>query len=29
VETGGGVNLAEPEPDRALKARSRTPAAKR
>lgn len=29
VETGGGVNLAEPELDRALKARSRTPAAKR
>ena len=29
VETGGGVKLAEPELDRALKARSRTPAAKR
>ncbi|OCK57560.1 alpha/beta hydrolase [Bradyrhizobium sp. LMTR 3] len=29
VETGGGVNLAGPELDRALKARSRTPAAKR
>jgi len=29
VETGGGVNLAAPELDRALKARSRTPAAKR
>ena len=29
VETGGGVNLAEPELDRALKARSRTSAAKR
>ncbi|WP_028348408.1 alpha/beta hydrolase family protein [Bradyrhizobium murdochi] len=29
VETGGGVTLAGPELDRALKARSRTPAAKR
>jgi dienelactone hydrolase len=29
VETGGGVNLAGPELDRALKARSRTPAAGR
>jgi dienelactone hydrolase len=29
VEAGGGVNLAAPELDRALKARSRTPAANR
>ncbi|MEH2530732.1 dienelactone hydrolase [Bradyrhizobium sp. AZCC 1588] len=29
VETGGGVTLAGPELDRALRARSRTPAAKR
>ncbi|MEH2586202.1 alpha/beta hydrolase family protein [Bradyrhizobium sp. AZCC 1721] len=29
VETGGGVNLAGPELDRALRARSRTPAVKR